>query len=214
MNLPNSLSLLRIFFVPVLLAVLLQGDFQLDTGWIAITQDWLALVIFLVAALTDMLDGYLARRRSEITTLGKLLDPVADKLLITAAFIVLVELGRVPAWMVVIIVGREFAVTGLRSLAIAEGIAISASELGKAKMVSQVFAVSFLLVSPYSAEIRWLANLSMWIVLILAMASMMDYLRTFWGIIDSRSRARRHAEAAASPAEDSARHPYAETGVP
>lgn len=210
MNLPNSLSMLRIFFVPVLLAVLVQGDFRIETGWIAITQDWVALLIFLTAASTDMLDGYLARRRREITTLGKLLDPVADKLLITAAFVVLVEMGRVPAWMVVIIVGREFAVTGLRSLAIAEGIAIQASELGKAKMVSQVLAVSFLLVAPYSAEIRFLATVTMWVVLFLAIASMMDYLRTFWGEIDSRSRARREAEAEPVPAKEATPTRYAE----
>lgn len=214
MNLPNSLSLARIFFVPVLLAVLVQGEFRIETGWIAITQDWIALIIFLTAALTDMLDGYIARRRRQITTLGKLLDPVADKLLITAAFVVLVELGRVPAWMVVIIVGREFAVTALRSLAIAEGIAISASELGKAKMVSQVLAVSFLLVAPYSREIAVLADVTMWAVLLLAIASMMDYVRTFWGEIDSRSRARRVTATTGVPAKKAAPASYAESRVP
>src|SRR5690606_8368049 len=130
MNLPNSLTLSRIFLVPVFLTVLLSGDFELTLGGVVMNEDWLALVIFLSAAATDFLDGYIARSRRQVTTLGKLLDPIADKLLISAAFISLVELERVPAWVVVLIVGREFAVSGLRYVALAEGIAISASYLG------------------------------------------------------------------------------------
>ena len=121
MNLPNALTVLRIFFVPLLLAVMLRRNVELDLGAFTLTREWLALSIFLAAASTDLLDGYIARRRRQVTMLGKLLDPVADKLLISAAFISLVELGRVPAWMVVIIIGREFAVSGLRSMASAEG---------------------------------------------------------------------------------------------
>ena len=131
MNLPNSLTLSRIFLVPVFLTVLLSGDFELTLGGLVMNEDWLALAIFLSAAATDFLDGYIARSRGEVTTLGKLLDPIADKLLISAAFISLVELDRVPAWVVVVIVGREFAVSGLRYIALTEGIAISASGLGK-----------------------------------------------------------------------------------
>ena len=127
MNLPNALTLSRIFFVPVLLAVLLRKDsVEVDAGWVTFTREWLALLIFLTAALTDLLDGYLARRRRQVTTLGKLLDPIADKLLISAAFISLVELDRVPAWMVVLIVSREFAVSALRYVALTEGIVIAA----------------------------------------------------------------------------------------
>ena len=126
MNLPNSLTLIRIFLVPMLVAVLLTKYNTL-----------IAALIFLAASMTDLLDGYFARKRGQVTTLGILLDPVADKLLIASAFISLVQLQIVPAWMVVIIVGREFAVTGLRSIASSQGFTIDASELGKIKMVAQ-----------------------------------------------------------------------------
>jgi CDP-diacylglycerol--glycerol-3-phosphate 3-phosphatidyltransferase len=126
--------LVRIFAVPLLVVLLLTKDHMIVAGF-----------IFLAASLTDLLDGYLARKRGQITTLGVLLDPVADKLLISAAFISLVQLQIVPAWMVVIIIGREFAVSGLRSIASTQGFAISASELGKIKMVAQVAAITFLI---------------------------------------------------------------------
>src|SRR5262247_1021804 len=132
-NLPNALTLVRIFAVPLLVALLMTKDHML-----------IAALIFLAASFTDLLDGYLARKRGQITTLGVLLDPVADKLLISSAFISLVQLDIVPAWMVVIIIGREFAVSGLRSIASAQGFTISASELGKIKMVAQVAAISLL----------------------------------------------------------------------
>src|ERR1051326_6533223 len=153
MTLPNALTLLRIFFVPLLLAVLLRKEIHLDTPWGNLSNDLLALPIFLAAALTDLLDGIIARRRDQISTLGTLLDPVADKLLISAAFISLVELGIVPAWMVVVIVGREFRVSGLRSIAAAEGYTIEASDLGKTKMVMQVIAVSLLVLGLHSAPV-------------------------------------------------------------
>src|SRR5512141_1922375 len=146
MNLPNSLTLLRIFFVPLLVAVLVQQDSRTGLNAFDSYNDFWALGIFLAAALTDLLDGYLARRWQQITTVGTLLDPIADKLLISAALISLVQIHRVPGWMVVVIVGREFAVTGLRSIAAAEGYTIKASDLGKTKMVSQVVAISFMLV--------------------------------------------------------------------
>ena len=189
MNLPNALTVLRIFFVPLLLAVMLRRDVSLDTGFFVVTKEWLALLIFLAAAITDLLDGYLARRRRQVTTLGKLLDPVADKLLISAAFISLVELGRVPAWMVVIIVGREFAVSGLRSIAIAEGYTIGASDLGKTKMVAQVVSVSLLLVAPLlSGPSYWIFNemayISLYFVVLFAIVSMIDYFRAFWGRLE------------------------------
>jgi CDP-diacylglycerol--glycerol-3-phosphate 3-phosphatidyltransferase len=189
MNLPNALTVLRIFFVPLLLAVMLRRDVSLDTGFFVVTKEWLALLIFLAAAITDLLDGYLARRRRQVTTLGKLLDPVADKLLISAAFISLVELGRVPAWMVVIIVGREFAVSGLRSIAVAEGYTIGASDLGKTKMVAQVVSVSLLLVAPLlSTPYYWIFNemayISLYFVVLFAIVSMVDYFRAFWGRLE------------------------------
>src|SRR5262245_3983001 len=135
MNLPTTLTVLRIFIVPILVVLLLTKDENMDL--------W-AVAVFLAAAITDSLDGYLARKHGQVTTLGILLDPIADKLLTSAAFISLVELGRVPAWMVVIVIGREFAVSGLRAVASAKGFAIAASELGKAKMVFQVCAITAL----------------------------------------------------------------------
>src|SRR5881296_3911872 len=135
MNLPNGLTLMRIFLVPLLVAVLLTKYNVL-----------IAAAIFLAASLTDLLDGYLARKRGQVTTLGTLLDPVADKLLISSAFISLVQLQVVAAWVVVIIVGREFAVTGLRSIASAQGFTIDASELGKVKMVTQVATIALLII--------------------------------------------------------------------
>ncbi len=189
MNLPNSLTVLRIFFVPLLLAVMLRRNIELDTGWAVISKEWLALAIFLIAASTDLLDGYLARRRRQITTVGKLLDPLADKLLISAAFISLVELGRVPAWMVVIIVSREFAVSGLRSIAISQGYAISASDLGKTKMVAQVIAVSLLLVAPYSALVAEMAYAALWFVVVFALISAIDYFRAFRKKVEARDAA-------------------------
>ncbi len=185
MNLPNSLTLSRIFLVPVFLTVLLSGDFELTLGGFVMNEDWLALAIFLSAAATDFLDGYIARSRGEVTTLGKLLDPIADKLLISAAFISLVELDRVPAWVVVVIVGREFAVSGLRYIALTEGIAISASGLGKGKMAAQVTAVALLLVEPYGELFRVLAYPALTVAVVLTVLSMLDYFRGFWGAADN-----------------------------
>src|ERR1017187_4696724 len=152
MNLPTFLTLLRIFFVPLLVAVLVQQDFRSDIAVLDAYKDFWALTIFLAAAATDLLDGYLARRWQQTTTVGTLLDPIADKLLISAALISLVQIRRVPAWMVVVIVGREFAVSGLRSIAAAEGYTIKASELGKTKMMLQVVAISLVLLSVHRSE--------------------------------------------------------------
>ena len=180
MNLPNALTVLRIFFVPLLLTVMLHRNVEVEIGGLFFNTEWLALVIFLSAAGTDLLDGYIARRRRQVTTFGKLADPLADKLLISAAFICLVELDRVPAWMVFIIVGREFAVTGLRGIALSKGHTISASDLGKTKMVMQVIAVSLLMITPYSPVVADLASLFLWLVVLFAMWSAADYCRTFW----------------------------------
>src|SRR5512142_2181281 len=114
MNLPNSLTILRIFFVPLLVAALVQENVAVKWGGMVFTNEWLALAIFLSAAATDLLDGYLARRWKQVTTIGTLLDPIADKLLISAALISLVQVKVMPAWIAILIIGREFAVTGLR----------------------------------------------------------------------------------------------------
>src|SRR5580765_116440 len=145
MNVPNLLTIARIFFVPLLVAALVQQDVSLRLGGLVITNEWLALAIFLVAAGTDLLDGFLARRWGQITTIGTLLDPIADKLLISAALVSLVDIHRVSAWMVILIIGREFAVSGLRSIAAAGGYTIEASDLGKTKMVAQVVAIALVI---------------------------------------------------------------------
>jgi CDP-diacylglycerol---glycerol-3-phosphate 3-phosphatidyltransferase len=143
-NLPNSLTLLRIFIVPLLVVVLLTPFFE---NWLGLPRHIFGVTLFLGAALTDFLDGHFARSRNQVTRLGQLLDPIADKLLISAALISLVENQLAPAWAVVIIIGREFAVTGLRSIAAADGVVISASKMGKFKMLAQVVTVALLIVS-------------------------------------------------------------------
>src|SRR6185295_6131950 len=138
MNLPNALTVTRIFLVPLLVVVLLtKFEGQMIFG---VPKELAGAAIFGLASLTDWLDGYIARRRRQITWLGQMLDPIADKLLTSAAFISLVQLDLAPAWMVALIIGREFGVTGLRSVAYARGVTIPASRLGKIKMASQVTA--------------------------------------------------------------------------
>ena len=149
MNLPNSLTLLRIFIVPVLVVVLLT---PFSENWFGVPRHILGVALFLGAALTDYLDGHFARSRGQVTRLGQLLDPIADKLLISAALISLVENQLAPAWAVVVIIGREFAVTGLRSIAATDGVVISASKMGKFKMLAQVLTVALLIVSSVSGK--------------------------------------------------------------
>ena len=194
MNIPNLLTLLRIFIVPLLIAALVQENLRLEIGGVVVTNASLALVIFLFAALTDLLDGYLARRWGQITTVGTLLDPIADKLLISAALISLVQVQQVPGWMAIIIVGREFAVTGLRSIAAAEGYTIKASDLGKTKMVTQVLAVTLVLLSMHWAGLRQIAWIGLWAVVVFALVSAADYFRKFWRRVDDSVKQRRRRE--------------------
>ncbi len=194
MNLPNLLTILRIFFVPLLVAVLVADKRSLDLGTFTVSNDLLALAIFLAAAVTDLLDGYLARRWRQVTTVGTLLDPIADKLLVSAALVSLVEMQRVPAWMVILIVGREFAVSGLRSIAAAEGYTIKASELGKTKMIMQVLAVSVVILSIRWENLRTAGVLSMWAVVAFSFISAIDYFRKFWRTVDVRVKRRRRQE--------------------
>lgn len=183
MNLPNSLTLFRIFLVPLLLAVLLTKNVP--------QKEIIAAVIVLVAAATDSLDGYLARRRGQVTTLGVLLDPIADKLLISAAFISMVEMGLVRAWMVVIIVGREFAVSGLRSIAQAAGFTIEASELAKAKTVMQVVAIVALLLGVHLEALQPVAWVALIAVVVFSIVSAIGYFLKFWQKVDVRIKQRR-----------------------
>lgn len=205
LNLPNTLTLIRIFLVPLLVVVLLTppwttawvrdrlagneaaqwiGDLL---AWMATWRELVALVIFLTAAATDWLDGFLARRRDQVTTLGKLLDPIADKLLTASAFISLVELHIAPAWMIVVIVGREFVVSGMRSIAAARGLIIDASVWGKYKTVSQVVAISLLILTNTLAQwVRYinLGKAALWVVMFLAVGSMIHYFYHFIHEVD------------------------------
>src|ERR1700679_3119215 len=195
MNLPNALTILRIFFVPFLVAVLVEQDLRIEwRGAVLVTNAFLALSIFLVAAVTDLLDGYLARRWKQITTVGTLLDPVADKLLISAALVSLVQIRRVPAWMVVLIIGREFAVSGLRSIAAAEGYTIQASDLGKTKMITQVVAITMVLLSIRWPSLSGFAMLWMWGVGFFGIASAVQYFGKFWGMVDVSIKNRRRPQ--------------------
>jgi len=194
MNLPNSLTILRIFFVPLLVAALVQETFTLRVAGHVVTQEWLALAIFLSAAATDLLDGYLARRWSQVTTIGTLLDPIADKLLVSAALISLVQVRALRGWMAILIIGREFAVSGLRSIAAAEGYTIRASDLGKTKMLSQVVAISCLLLSIRHAALHFPGMVLMWGVVFFAVISAMSYFRKFWRKVDLGIKKRRRRE--------------------
>src|SRR5215510_11495677 len=184
MNLPNSLTILRIFFVPLLVAALVQENVGFRFAGITITNEWLALAIFLAAAATDLLDGYLARRWKQETTIGTLLDPIADKLLISAALISLVQIRELPGWMAILIIGREFAVSGLRSIAAAEGYTIKANDLGKTKMAAQVLAISFMLLSVRHPALHSSAVGLMWVVIFFAIISAVSYFRKFWRKVD------------------------------
>jgi CDP-diacylglycerol--glycerol-3-phosphate 3-phosphatidyltransferase len=194
MNLPNTLTIARIFIVPLLVAVLVQEKIILHWNGAVITNDVVALIIFWVAAATDLLDGYLARRWGQVTTIGTLLDPIADKLLVSAALISLVQVRVVPGWLVVLLVGREFAVSGLRSIAAVEGYTIKASELGKTKTFWQVLAISLLMISMHHPWVgRW-ANLSLYVVVLFSIWSAISYFNKFWRKIDIRTKQGRRQE--------------------
>ncbi|HTU99942.1 MAG TPA: CDP-diacylglycerol--glycerol-3-phosphate 3-phosphatidyltransferase [Luteitalea sp.] len=177
-NLPNALSLIRIVLVPLLVVVMLTPPRSWD--WIGVRSDFLGAAIFGLASLTDFFDGWLARRRRQVTAVGQWLDPLADKLLVTGALISLVQLDRAPAWMVAIIVGRELAVTGLRSVATSRGVAMPASDLGKRKMAAQVTAILGLLLAPsVPFPLNWVGTVALWVMLALALWSAVDYYRRF-----------------------------------
>jgi CDP-diacylglycerol---glycerol-3-phosphate 3-phosphatidyltransferase len=184
MNLPLSLTILRIFFVPLVVVLLLTKGHNMDL--------W-AVGVFLLAAATDLLDGYLARKRKQVTALGVLLDPLADKLLTASAFISLVELRLVPAWMVVIIVGRDLAVSGLRSIASAEGFALQASDLGKTKMVLQVAAITVIVMEERYPRVLMLGTALLWLVVVFAVASAAQYFANFLKTLSQRRASQRGA---------------------
>ena len=174
MTLANKLTILRIILIPpVVVCLMLPGQ-----GY-----QWAAAAVFFAASVTDYLDGYLSRSRNEVSRLGKLLDPMADKLLIAAVFITLVELGRVAAWIVILIVARELAVTGLRAMAAAEGLVVPADTLGKWKMVAQIVAAIALILS-----LEPIATLSVWVAAVLTVWSGVDYVRRYSFLFDESRR--------------------------
>lgn len=170
MNLPNALTALRIFLVPWLVVLLLT---RTEWGW------FLGLGVFTVAVITDYFDGWLARKRNEETKLGAMLDPLADKLLLSAAFLSMIELDMAPAWIVAVIIGREFAVTWLRSEALGRGVVIAASGAGKAKTVSQIVAIYVMLLALRMPAFEVLRAPSLFIALALTLYSGVDYFRRF-----------------------------------
>jgi CDP-diacylglycerol--glycerol-3-phosphate 3-phosphatidyltransferase len=184
-NLPNTLTLVRIFLVPLLVVVLLT-EFE-GRRILGIQKELVGAAIFGLASLTDWLDGYLARRRRQVTWLGQVLDPIADKLLTCFAFISLVQLDLASAWMVALIIGREFAITALRSLAYTKGIIIPASPLGKIKMASQVTAILLLILGggPMPA-LKPLGQVALWVVMLAAVISAADYYRRFVALTNAR----------------------------
>lgn len=192
LNLPNGLTILRIFFVPLLVVVLLTREPNLTLFGLPFHFEMWGVLILLMAASTDMADGYLARKRREVTTLGILLDPIADKLLISAAFISLVEMGLAPAWMVVIIIGRDFTVMGLRNIAASEGLTIPASALGKTKMVLEVITVCLLILAAKHPMFKLVGTGLLWLVVISAVVSAAHYFTVFWSQVDGRIKKRQH----------------------
>jgi CDP-diacylglycerol---glycerol-3-phosphate 3-phosphatidyltransferase len=185
MNLPNTLTMTRIFLVPLLVVVLLtKFDGRVILG---VPKEIVGAAIFGLGSITDWLDGYLARRRKQITAFGQVIDPLADKLLTSAALISLVQMDLAPAWMVAVIIGREFAVTGLRSLAYARGVVIAASPLGKIKMVVEVVAILALILGhDRSGVIYAIGQTALWLVVVAALVSAADYFRRFNVILSPR----------------------------
>ena len=179
-NLPNSLTLFRIACIPVLVILLFFPHKA---------TSFLAALVFALASISDLLDGFLARRQQLVTTLGKFLDPLADKLIVSSALIMLVPLGRAPAWMVVVIVGRELAITGLRSMAVSEGKVISADKLGKKKMVFQIVAILGLLLhyEYFGINFHAVGMFFLWLAVILTLWSGINYFRTFWDVLEENA---------------------------
>ena len=201
-NLPNYITFIRIFSIPLLIWMLSTRHLSSEHG----TKELLASALFIGASITDGIDGYLARKRGQITTMGILLDPLADKMLIASAYITLVQFNPslVPAWVAVIVIGREFLVSGLRGIAASEGFTIEASELGKFKMVVQIVSVvavilahrwrEWPLLGSYFFPVYWIAWTAIWFMVCLSLISAADYFVAFWSEIDRQVvRSRRGA---------------------
>lgn len=170
LGLANWITILRMTFIPVFLVFLL-GQFGGNVTWV-VWRPWLAAAVFTVLAATDAVDGYVARSRNEVTTFGKFIDPLADKLLVTAALVGLVQLGSLPGWVAIIIISREFVVSGLRMVAVAEGVVIAASAWGKVKTVFQIIAIVMFMLKgarAFPADLAPLLNGASWVVMAAAL---------------------------------------------
>ncbi|WAM34738.1 CDP-diacylglycerol--glycerol-3-phosphate 3-phosphatidyltransferase [Caldicellulosiruptor morganii] len=178
MNIANIITSIRILLIPLFMFFLLDSRFSYSK--------LIAAAIFIIAAITDSLDGYIARSKKIVTNFGKFLDPLADKLLITAALVGLVELNKISSWIAMIIIGREFIVTGLRMVAAAEGVVISANVWGKLKTISQIIAIVLLLVDNYPFKFLNfpLDQIVLWIAVILTIYSGFDYIKSNWSVIN------------------------------
>ncbi len=224
MNLPNSITLSRIACIPLLIWILSpafpwqgHGAAGLKGG----EQEIIASIVFILASITDGLDGYLARRRGQITTMGMLLDPLADKLMVSAAYIVLVAYNPriVPPWIAVLVIGREFLVSGLRSIAAAEGFTIEASEIGKLKTVIQIVSVVAAILAHrwdywnwggFIVAVRFIAITAIYWMATVSIISAVDYFVAFWKKIDhasERQRRRRVVLSRKKPAPPTPEHP-------
>ena len=176
MNLPNKLTLARLLLIPVfLIAASMRYQYA----------DYIAAAVFILGAATDGLDGYIARKRGQVTLLGKFMDPLADKILVSAALIALVELGRLPGWVAVVIISREFVVTGLRAVAAAEGVVISASSLGKVKTVTQIVAIAVMFVNdlPFNLIHLPFGGIAMAVAVVFTIWSGLDYFLKTWKLL-------------------------------
>ncbi len=167
MNLPNKLTLLRVFLVPVFVIFML-----IPGAW----GRWVALAVFIIASLTDTADGYIARKYNLVTDFGKFMDPLADKLLVCAAMICLVATGQLKAWMVIVIISREFIISGFRLIAVEKGVVIAASMWGKVKTVVQMVMICALLIHAGAVWFRVLEQILIWAALILTVVSLVDYI--------------------------------------
>ena len=178
MNLPNKLTILRVIMIPFFVFFLLSG-----VGGSA--SKWIALVIFAAASITDTLDGYIARRDNLITDFGKFMDPLADKLLVCSAMICMIPLGKLQAWFVIVIIAREFIISGFRLVASDKGTVIAASYWGKFKTVSQMLMV-ILLIFDFGGVFDMIGEVMIWVSLILTVISLVDYLRKNWSVLDGQ----------------------------
>jgi CDP-diacylglycerol--glycerol-3-phosphate 3-phosphatidyltransferase len=184
LNKPTKLTLLRIALIPVLLVL----------NYLALPHGaWVLLAVFLAASATDWLDGYLARKHNQTTTLGKLLDPLADKLLVLSAFLILLEQRALPAWMAILMIGREMAITGLRAYLAAERVILPAGRLGKWKMTFQVISLSFLFVATVHPVFHWTGKITVLIALVLSLLSASFYVRDFWKLLGGKIMAEQSA---------------------